>query len=323
MPGPASVALVGCGYWGRNLARNFAELGALAAVVDSHGPTLDQVTQATGAAGRTFAEVLADPAITGVAIATRAETHFSLAEAALRAGKHVYVEKPLTLDAGEAAHLIAVAEGQGRILMVGHLLRYHPLFQRFMELVRSNACGQLRHVYSDRLSLGKVRTEENVLWSFLVHDISMILALAGGLPDKVTASGTAILHPSLADCASVQMTFPSGLTAEARGSWLNPRKVQQIVAICDEGAIVFEDSEPEWTRKLAIHPVTFDRVDGIPVPKRGEVIYPEVPRQEPLRLECQEFLDCLATGRQPLTGGREGLDVLTVLMRADSAMAAN
>ena len=179
---PPQVAIIGAGYWGRNIARNLAELGALAAVVDTNPATAAEVSAATGAPPRDLEEVLDDPSIMGVAIASRAELHYSLADRALRAGKHVFVEKPLVLEETEADHLIALAESSDRTLMVGHLLRYHPIFERLLDLVGSEEYGPLRYAYSDRISLGKIRTEENVLWSFAPHDISMVLALSGEEP---------------------------------------------------------------------------------------------------------------------------------------------
>lgn len=317
------IALVGAGYWGRNLARNFAELGALAAIVDTHAQTASAIAVANGARVDTLDAVLMDDTIQGVAIATRAETHFTLAKMAVEAGKHVYVEKPLVLDVDEADALIAMAADAGRVLMVGHLLRFHPKFEQMLEIVRSGQFGPLQHIYSDRLSLGKIRTEENVLWSFAPHDISMLLALAGEDPVAVSAQGTAVVNEGIADSASIQLRFPSGIRAEVRASWLHFRKVQQIVALCRDATIVFEDSEPEWDRKLSIHPYSIELSNGLPIPERGEVIYPSTPRDEPLRRECRHFLDCIAAGSRPVTDGEEGRAVLKVLQAASHSLIQN
>lgn len=319
----AHVAVVGVGYWGRNLARNFAELGALSAVVDSDAEQADLIAGQTGARVRTLEEALTDDSIRGIAIATRAETHFAIAQRAIAAGKHVFVEKPLVLDLEEADRLIEQARRTGVALMVGHLLRYHPIFQRMLEIVSSGELGPLRYVYSDRMSLGKIRTEEDVLWSFSPHDISMVLALAGARPIDVTAQSAAIVQAAIADIATMQLVFDGGLKADIRASWLHYRKVQQIVAICEHGTVVFEDSAADWERKLSIHPHEIARDSaGIPVPQRGEARYVQVPRAEPLKEECRHFLDCIAGRHTPRTDGDEGRAVLDVMQRASAAMKA-
>lgn len=322
MAGASSIAVVGVGYWGRNLARNFAELGALGAVVDANESIAAEVADSTGSAVRSFYDVLADPAISGVVIATRAETHCEIAAAALRAGKHVFVEKPLVLEEADADPLIALAAERGRVLMVGHLLRYHPVFRRMLEIVGSGEFGRLRYIHSDRMSLGKIRIEENVLWSFAPHDISMVLALAGEEPERVTAQGAAFVNPAIADIATAQLSFPNGVRAGIRTSWMHFRKVQKIVAVCEEASVVFEDSEPEWGRKLTVHEHRVKIERGLPVPRRGEVRHIDVPQAEPLKCECAHFLERIADRAEPLTGGREGRAVVRVLQRATAAMIA-
>jgi len=322
MSEPGKVAVVGVGYWGKNLARNFAELGALGAVVDSHPVIAAMVAESNGVPSRTFEDVLADADIGGVVVATSAPTHFELAHAALNAGKHVYVEKPLVLDEREADALIALAADQRRVLMVGHLLRYHPAFRRMLEIVHSGEYGALRYVYSDRLSLGKIRAEENVLWSFAPHDISMVLALAGEEPDRISAQGAAFVNSTIEDVATLQLAFPRGVRASVRVSWLHFRKQQQVVAVCDRGTIVFDDCEPEWSRKLAIHEYAVDRGGAAPVPIRGDVHYVDVDQEEPLKCECRHFLQRMLDGREPLTNGGEGRAVLRVLHLAEADIAA-
>lgn len=318
--GGRKVAVVGVGYWGKNLARNFAELGVLGAAVDANLAAAEQVSAQTGAPIRTLAEVLADDSVEGLAIATRAETHYDIAKAALAAGKHVFLEKPLVLDEAEADALIEQAAVAGRVLMVGHLLRYHPVFRRMLDIVHSGDLGDLRFVYSDRMSLGKIRTEEDVLWSFAPHDLSMVLALAGAEPVDVQAQGCAFTSPAIADFATMQLAFANGLRADIRASWMNYKKVQQIVAICDRGTVVFEDSQPEWSRKLSVHGHAIEVVDGVPTPVRGEASFVEVPHAEPLKLECQHFVDCMAGQASPLTDGDEGRAVLRALQRATESM---
>jgi predicted dehydrogenase len=313
------VAVVGVGYWGRNIARSFASLGNLGAIVDNNPVQAEEVSKALGIPKRSLHDVLMDPKIAGVAIATRAETHFAIAKAAIDAGKHVFVEKPLVLDLKEAETLISQAKATGRTLMVGHLLRYHPLFRKMGEIVLSGKYGRMRHIYSDRMSLGKIRTEEDVLWSFAPHDISMVLALAGEEPQEVFASGSAFINTGIADFASLNMQFANGLVADIRTTWISHRKLQQCVAICDHASIVFEDSEKQWDKKLSIHSHQVTIENGLPVPKRQEVEYVTAPESEPLKEECQHFLDCLA-GAKPLTDGTEGRAVLRILQLASDSM---
>lgn len=315
------VAHVGCGYWGKNLVRNFSELGALAAVVDGHGPTRDAMAKTYGVAGRELADVLDDPAIDAVSIATPAETHAQIALAALARGKHVYVEKPLALTLADCDAMIAAAEKAGRVLMVGHLLQYHPIFVAFAQKVREGLIGELRYVYSNRMSLGKFRTEENALWSLAPHDISMVLRLTGASPTVVTAQGAAYVTPGLADWATVQMVFPGGVRGHVQVSWLHPFKEQRLVAVGSDGMLVFEDSEPDWARKLVHYAHRVDLSGRAPEPVKADAAYLEVARGEPLKAECRHFIDCAANGTQPTTDGREGRAVLDVLSRAEAALA--
>lgn len=314
------VAQIGCGHWGKNLARNFAGLGALAAVADDHPETATRIAGEHGVPARTFAEILADPAIDGVALATPAVIHGRMALAALAAGKHVFVEKPLALDPAEAEAVVAAAERAGRILMIGHLLQYHPQFRALLKLVREGRIGRVRYIYSNRLSLGKVRTEENVLWSFAPHDLSMVLALTGEQPEGVTATGAAILDPGIADWCACHLRFPSGIRAHVHASWLHPFKEQRLVVVGDAGMAVFEDSIADWDRRLAIYPHIVDCSGSAPVAVKADPDYVAVERGEPLRAECDQFLHAIATGEPAPTDGREGLAVLKVLDRAEEAL---
>jgi predicted dehydrogenase len=321
--GPIKVAQIGCGHWGRNLARNFAELGVLAAVADADPATAERIGGQHGAAVRDFDAILADSAISAVSLASPAASHAEMALAALRAGKHVFVEKPLALSPADGEAVVAAADQAGRVLMVGHLLHYHPIFLRLKALVEAGELGRLRYLYSNRLSLGKVRIEENVLWSFAPHDLSMILALAGEQPDHVAAEGAAILTPEIADWALCRLSFPSGLRAHVQASWLHPFKEQRLTVVGDEGMAVFEDSISDWSRRLALYRHRIDRSGTVPLPVKAEPEYVAVPQAEPLRAECQHFIECAATGARPRTDGREGLAVLTVLDRAEASLAAS
>lgn len=317
------IAHVGCGYWGKNLARNFAELGALSAIVDDHRETSERVAEVTGARIATLDEVLVDPEIDGVSFATPAETHAELALRALESGKHVYVEKPIALSLDDAQKLIDVAARNDRRLMVGHLLQYHPIFCKMREMVCSGMLGELSYVYSNRMSLGKFRNEENVLWSFAPHDVSMLLSLVDAECIGVTAQGAAIVTPGIEDWALLQLRFANGLKGHIQTSWLHPFKEQRLVAIGSEGMLVFEDSAPDWDSKLRLYRHRIDRDGPVPVPHPAVAEAIIVEKSEPLRNECQHFLDCIANSATPLTDGSEGLAVLNVLRRASDALASS
>jgi len=318
---PARIAQLGCGYWGKNLARNFHELGALAAVHDTDADCAARHSEQYAVPALAYAEILADPGIDGVAIAAPAELHASLAREALLAGKHVFVEKPLALDVDTAEALCRLAEERGRVLMVGHLLQYHPAFLALKALVADGALGRLQYLYSNRLNLGKVRREENILWSFAPHDISMILALVGGEPDQVSATGACYLHKVIADVTTTHLSFPGGEHAHVFVSWLHPFKEQKLVVVGDHGMAVFDDREP-WESKLVVYPHRIDWKDGMPVPNKAEGASVALEAAEPLRAECTHFLDCIAGTTRCRTDGREGLRVLRVLAAAEQSMAS-
>jgi UDP-2-acetamido-3-amino-2,3-dideoxy-glucuronate N-acetyltransferase len=292
-------------------------LGALAAVVDGDPVTAGKMADTYRVPALGFDDVLADPAIHGVALATPAPTHVALALKAIAAGKHVYVEKPLALDPAEARTVINAANAAGVTLMVGHLLQYHPIFIKMLEMEKGGEIGTLQYVYSNRLSLGKFRIEENVLWSFAPHDFSMILALAGAEPTSVTAQGAAFLSSGIADWATCQFAFPNGVRGHIQASWLHPFKEHRLVAIGSDGMIMFEDSEPDWTKKLTIYRHKIDRSGTVPAPVKADAEFVAVENGEPLRNECQHFLDCIDQNKTPTTDGEEGLRVLNALHLAE------
>lgn len=315
------VAQVGCGHWGKNLVRNFAELGALVAIADGESATAERVSRAYGVPALRFEDILVDSAIDAVSLATPAVTHAEMALQALTAGKHVFVEKPLALDAAEAERVVAAADALGRVLMVGHLLNYHPLFLFLRRLVADGALGELRYVYSNRLSLGKFRIEENVLWSFSPHDLSMLLALVGEEPDHVAAEGAAYITQGVADWSLAQLRFPCGVRGHVQASWHHPFKEHRLVVVGNEAMAVFEDSHSAWDRRLALYRHSIECNGSVPAPISADPEYVDVPKAEPLRAECEHFLACIADGVSPLTDGREGLRVLRVLNRLEVALA--
>ena len=318
-----AIAHIGHGYWGRNIARNLHELGHLAAVVDADPQAAEAAARTYGVKAPTWDEVLADPAIGGVSIASPAVLHFAQARAALQAGKHVFVEKPVALDVGEAKLLCELAESRGLVFMVGHLLQYHPAYIRLRDMVKAGDLGRLLHVYSNRLSLGKFRAEENVLWSFAPHDISMILGLVGEEPVAVTAQGNVAFTPGIADLVTAQMRFAGGSCAHVLASWMHPFKEQRLVVIGEKAMAVFEDSAPAWEDKLLVYRHAIDTSGPVPLPTKADAKRVEVAKAEPLKEECRHFVSCIETGATPRTDGREGLAVLRVLDRAERALAEN
>ncbi len=316
---PVRVAAIGCGYWGKNLVRNFAELGALAAICDPDRNAARQFAERHHARVAEFDAVLRDGDIAGVAIAAPAALHAELTSRALEAGKHVFVEKPLALTVAEAEQLCAMAERGNRQLMVGHLLQYHPAFIKLRELVRDGVLGRLEYISSTRLNLGKVRREEDILWSFAPHDLSMILSLVGQEPSEVTAQGGYYLHKTIADVTTTLLAFPGGEQAHVFVSWLHPFKEQKLVVTGDRAMAVFDDAQP-WSRKLLLYPHRIEWRETMPVPQKAEADPVPLDEGEPLNLECRHFLDCIANGSKPRTDGREGLRVLRVLARASDAL---
>jgi UDP-2-acetamido-3-amino-2,3-dideoxy-glucuronate N-acetyltransferase len=307
------VAVVGCGQWGKNLVRNFVELGALRVVCD-----IDQTKVAAlkeqypgVEATSSYQEVLLDPGVHAVVIATPAASHTEQVRAALEAGKDVFVEKPLALTVSDGRELVALADKANRILMVGHLLRYHPGILKLKELIDGGQLGKIQYVYSNRLNLGRFRTEENILWSFAPHDISVVLYLLGERPSGVQAQGGSYLHPERADVTVTTLRFPSGVTGHIFVSWLHPYKEQKLVVVGDRGMAVFDDVAPE--RKLTVFNHAVEWKARIPVPRQENGRDAPIATDEPLQAECRHFLECIATRKRPRTDGEEGLAVLEVL----------
>src|SRR5438093_4862426 len=307
-----SVAVVGIGYWGKNLVRNFHELGALAALCDAEGSVEERCRREYEGVRfyREFSAVLSDSSITAVALATPAVAHYEMARAALEAGKDVFVEKPLAVDVKHGEELVGLAATQRRILMVGHILRYHPAILKLQQLIRDGALGQINYLYSNRLNIGKIRTEENILWSFAPHDISVILALLDEAPNRISCQGGAYLNRQIFDVTLSHFDFPSGVQAHIFVSWLHPVKEQRLVLVGSEKMAVFDDTAEH---KLILYPHKVDWKNRVPtaVQAKGDIVHVE--SREPLRTECQHFVDCVGSRASPLTNGAEGLRVLRVL----------
>ena len=313
-----TVAVVGCGYWGKNLVRNFQELGALAAVCDP-SPAGRRTAEALAPGVPVHAameRILADPAIQGVVVATPAETHAEVCEAALAAGKDVLCEKPLALRFEDARRVAGQARAAQRVLMVGHILEYHPAILRLRQLIADGELGKVRYIYSTRLNLGRVRREENILWSFAPHDIAVILRLVGTMPFQVIATGGAYIQANIADITITNLLFDNGLAAHIFISWLNPFKEQKLVVVGSQRMATFDDVRKE----LILHDQRVDVLEGAPVPVKGEGKKIDYALDEPLRLECLAFLDAMETRREPVTGPDSALAVLRVLHAAQRSL---
>jgi UDP-2-acetamido-3-amino-2,3-dideoxy-glucuronate N-acetyltransferase len=314
------IACIGGGYWGKNLVRNFNDLGVLSSVCEVDAQTRESLRQTYPSVNFTdsFEEVLADDAIAAVAIATPAETHGALVRRALSAGKDVFVEKPLCLSVDEGRQLIGLAAEKRRILMVGHLLWYHPAVLKLKELIEAGELGRIRYIYSNRLNLGKIRREENILWSFAPHDISVILGLVGEMPDSVDAQGGNYLHDRIADVTVSLLSFPSGIKAHVFVSWLHPFKEQKLIVVGERQMAVFDDVAEE--EKLTLYPHVILWKGQVPVPNKAKGRAVPVESGEPLRAECEHFLQCIETRTSPRTDANEGLRVLTVLQQCQKAL---
>jgi len=312
-PGRVGVCLVGCGYWGKNLARNLFQMGHLVSVCDVRAETrrLVRATYKGVRAVKSFDSVLGDGGVRAVAIAAPAERHHDLARRALLGGKDVLVEKPLALRVPDAEELVALARKRKRILMVGHILEYHPAILKLKELVDAGELGEIHYIYSNRLNLGKVRKEENILWSFAPHDISVILLLLGALPEWASTVGQHYLQHDIADVTMSCLAFRGKARAHIFVSWLHPFKEQKLVVIGSRKMAVFDDVAKEG--KLKIFDKGIEWKNGQPVIRQTAESTLFFPETEPLREELAHFVDCVKSRRTPRTDGANGLRVLRVL----------
>lgn len=314
------LAVVGCGPWGRNHVRTWAGLGVLRAVVDTDPATAAEVSARYGVPALDLAAALDDPRIDAVVVAAPASTHADLAAQALAAGKHVLVEKPLALEVAAAEELCATAERAGRVLMAGHLLRYHPAFVRLHAMAAEGSLGRIRQLYATRMSLGRIRVEENVLWSFAPHDVSMVLALAGAAPESVTASPAHSLYGRPAG-VTANLTFGDGLRAQIEVSWLHPVKEQRLVVIGEDAMAVFDDGEP-WETKLLLYPHQVDWAEARTQPVAADAVPVDLVPEAPLEAECAHFLTCIGKGTRPRTDGAEAVRTLKVIEAVERALPA-
>lgn len=319
------VAVVGTGPWGLNHVRTWSQLGFLDTICDNHEARLAHARALAPEAKATssLTEVLDDPAIQGVVLAVPARLHEDLAIAALAAGKDVLVEKPLALTLRGGQRVEKTANQSGRILAVGHLLEYHPAFLEIRRMLAAGELGRLQYVYSHRLNLGRVRTEENALWSFAPHDVALILRLAGQDPSSVACHGATYLSIGVPDVTTTHLAFPSGVHAHIFVSWLHPFKEHRFVVVGSDGMAVFDDTR-EWHEKLVFYPHRVAWEHGqMPVARRAEAIAVPLTAVEPLRSECEDFARAITTRIPPVVAGPTGVRVLAVLERAERAMSVS
>lgn len=325
---PVRVAVVGCGYWGPNLARNFHEIAEaeLTACCDLDPRALSKMRLLYPTARVTddFESICEDPRVDAVAIATPARTHYALAKVALESGKHVLVEKPLTLSSQEAQELIALAQRHERVLMVGHVFQYNPAVRYIKQLISEGKLGDLYYLYSTRVNLGRVQSDINVLWSIAPHDISILLYLLESEPEWVSARGATYLTDGIEDVVFVDLRFPGGILAHVHVSWLDPSKVRRMTIVGSKQMVIYDDVADEGKVKLYEKGVYRKDEPGFGEFQyrvhSGTITIPRLDLVEPLRLECQHFVECIREGRRPETDGVNGLQVVRILEAAQASL---
>ncbi len=318
--------MVGLGYWGPNLARNLDALPGceLAWCCDGRAESRERFAPQFPRARFTgeLEDLLADPTLDAIVVATPVPSHADLATRALGAGKHCFVEKPLALTSADAERVLAAQRASGRTLMVGHLLEYHPGVRQLKQIVDSGELGQVHYIYSNRLNLGKLRADENALWSLGAHDISVLLHLAGEEPYELAAHGESYVRPGVEDVVFCFMRFPSGLAAHMHLSWLDPHKERRFTVVGSKRMATFDDMDPE--RKLTVYDKGFDENGGGRwreyIARSGNIYSPPTPTVEPLRVECEHFIECIQTHTTPRSDGETGLRVVRVLEGLQSAL---
>lgn len=324
---PIRVGIVGLGYWGPNIARALAstpgcELAWACDLDAGNRARLESRYPGTVLTDR-FEDLLEDAALDAVVVATGAPSHHAIGMRVLEAGKHAFVEKPLALAVDDARALVDAAAARDRVLMVGHLLRFHPVFQELQRIVDAGDLGRVLYLYTNRLNFGKVRADENALWSLAPHDISLALALAGERPAEVSARGEAFLREGVEDVVFGYLHFPSGLVAHLHVSWLDPHKSRKLTVVGSEGMAVFDDTDAE--RKLTVYekassPSRFDTWGEFQALRTGDVKIPQVPNAEPLLQETTAFVEAIRRGAATVASGDEGLAVVEVLSALQASL---
>jgi predicted dehydrogenase len=326
------IGLVGCGHWGPNYLRAFSELGGcrLVAACDLNP---DRVAHASRRypgvrAVDSLEALLADKAITAVVVATQASLHFSVVRSVIESGRDCLVEKPMTLDVDEARHLRDLARARQRILMVGHVFQYNTAINLVRQLITSRAIGELEYLYFTRTNLGPIRSDVNVVWDLMAHDVSILLHFLHESPSWVSAQGASYLQPGCQDVAFATVGFDGGVIANIRASWLDPRKVREITVVGTRKMIFFNDLEASEPVRIfdkgAVRERTHESSEVFKlVPRIGEIVSPALPASEPLKNQCMQFLNCIHTRGQPLTDAEDGLRVVEVLSAIDRSVNTN
>ncbi len=323
-----NVALIGVGYWGPNLARVFFELAGcnLHTICDKKKERLDSIKASFPNINTTqdYKTLLGNPELEAIAIVTEAQYHYEIARECLLAGKHVLVEKPLALNSHECEDLIGIAKAKNRILMVGHLLEYHPAVHKLKELIDSGEIGKVYYIYSQRVNLGEIRRYENALWSFGPHDVSVILYLLGGEPESVNALGESYLQENIQDVVFVNLHFKDKGMAQVHISWLDPHKIRKFTIVGSKKMVVFDDMESSEKIKIydkgADSPGKYASYGDSITLRIGDISIPKIDMKEPLKIECQHFLKCIKENKRPLSDGADGLRVVRVLEAAQKSM---
>ena len=322
-----TLACVGVGYWGKNLVRVFDGLPdvRLKTICDSSSDVRESMQSQYREADvcAEYREVLADPEIEAVVLAVPAVRHFEAAKQALEAGKHVYVEKPMTLCSTEAEELVELAERESRVLMVGHLLEYHPAVEHLKRLIDEGELGDIYYLYAQRVNLGIVRRDENALWSLAPHDVSILLYLLGQEPDSVSARGECYLQEGVEDVVFVNLHFADGKMAQVQVSWLDPHKIRQLTIVGSQKMVVFDDMASSDKVRIYDKSAEWDEYEsyGDAITLRfGDVVIPHINMAEPLKLEAQQFVECVREGKAPRSDGRDGLRVVRVLEAAQRSL---
>lgn len=319
---PVRIAQVGIGYWGKNLLRNFLAIpGVEVVAICDRDADVRRQYRALRSTDR-FEDILGDGAIDAVIIATETPLHYPMAEAALLAGKHVFVEKPMAQRTSEAERLVRLAEERQRHLMVGHLLLYHPAFRYVEDLIRRGDLGRVYYLYSVRVNLGIIRQRENALESLAPHDLSVALAFLNQTPVAVAANGMAYLQEDIADVAFATVFFDGGALAHLHTSWLDPHKIRKVTVVGSRKMAVIDDGAGAEKVRLYDKGVvdSYANYGESLAVRSGDIYIPRIAMQEPLRLECAHFVDCIRTGDTPRTDGRSGLDVVRILEAAQRSL---
>jgi len=321
------MAVVGAGAWGKNHIRVFSEIPDvhLKYVCDSDPSRLTRLQKSYPQSKmvENINPILQDPEIKGIVIASSAISHFPLTKEALLGGKDVLVEKPMALNVKDAEEMAKIAEGENRILMVGHLLIYHPVFDRLKEMIDSGELGKVHYIYTQRVNLGIIRQDENALWSFAPHDLSVVLKLFGEAPVVVSANGESYIQKDIEDVVFLSLHFADGKMANVHLSWLDPHKVRKITIVGSKKMVVFDDMEASEKLKIydkGVGNLSYDSYGEYLSLRFGDITIPNIKMAEPLRAEAEHFIQCIQSRKQPKTGGRDGLEVVKALVAAQQSL---